>query len=271
MRPAARVDVQRASALERQATANPKRHWYEWISATSTSTRAVRHRPSGMSGAQIEPKNVNASTDLGVSYSRAIRRTAPLTQLTIHSAIDPVNAKTLTTRASCALSANRNLDGAAKSWERSSSKWRRSHRSRARAYRVGQLRANQRRHTPPPQAAVAADSSFNPWRLAGFSAFIAHSDRGQVADEIHRRDHAWSGGTDPAAGRGRCSDARRRFVSSVIHIVAPTSGDTRHATRDRDNTVYFCSETAASVVGCQVGVSGFHPHDGSGATPARHR
>jgi len=118
--PAPVLDVQRASALERQANSEPNNAAVR-VDLGNLYFDAARYDIASSwyeAALKLEPKNVNASTDLGVSYYASDQPDRALQQLEYSLGIDPVHAKTLYNQGIVRAFGKQDLDGAAKSWER---------------------------------------------------------------------------------------------------------------------------------------------------------
>ncbi len=118
--PAPVLDVQRASALERQANSEPANAAVR-VDLGNLYFDAARYDIAVSwyeSALKLEPKNVNASTDLGVSYYLSNQADRALQQLEYSLAIDSVHAKTLYNQGIVRAFGKQDLDGAATSWER---------------------------------------------------------------------------------------------------------------------------------------------------------
>jgi len=114
------LDVQRASALERQANSEPNNATVR-VDLGNLYFDAERYDIASSwyeAALKLEPKNVNASTDLGVSYYASNQADRALTQLDYSLSIDPAHAKTLYNQGIVRAFGKQDLDGAAKSWER---------------------------------------------------------------------------------------------------------------------------------------------------------
>jgi tetratricopeptide (TPR) repeat protein len=117
--PAPVLDVQRASALERQANSEPNNAAVR-VDLGNLYFDAERFDIASSwyeAALKLEPKNVNASTDLGVSYYASNQADRALTQLEYSLSIDPAHAKTLYNQGIVRAFGKQDLDGAAKSWE----------------------------------------------------------------------------------------------------------------------------------------------------------
>jgi len=113
------LDVQRASALERQANSEPNNATVR-VDLGNLYFDAERYDIASSwyeAALKLEPKNVNASTDLGVSYYASNQADRALTQLDYSLSIDPAHAKTLYNQGIVRAFGKQDLDGAAKSWE----------------------------------------------------------------------------------------------------------------------------------------------------------
>lgn len=113
------LDVQRASALERQANSEPNNALVR-VDLGNLYFDAERYDIASSwyeAALKLEPKNVNASTDLGVSYYASNQADRALQQLDYSLTIDPAHAKTLYNQGIVRAFGKQDLDGAAKSWE----------------------------------------------------------------------------------------------------------------------------------------------------------
>lgn len=118
--PAPVLDVQRASALERQANSEPNNAIVR-VDLGNLYFDAQRYDLAASwyeAALKLEPKNVNASTDLGVSYYMSNQADRALQQLDHSLGIDPLHAKTLYNQGIVRAFGKQDLEGAAKSWER---------------------------------------------------------------------------------------------------------------------------------------------------------
>jgi tetratricopeptide (TPR) repeat protein len=119
-KPAPVLDVQRASALERQANSEPSNAAVR-VDLGNLYFDAERYDLAVSwyeAALKLEPKNVNASTDLGVSYYLSNQADRALQQLDYSLTIDPAHAKTLFNQGIVRAWGKQDLEGAAKSWER---------------------------------------------------------------------------------------------------------------------------------------------------------
>lgn len=117
--PAPVLDVQRASALERQANNEPNNADVR-VELGNVYFDAERFDLAGSwyeAALKLEPKNVNASTDLGVSYYLTNQADRALTQFEYSLKIDPAHAKTLYNVGIVRAFGKEDLDGATKAWD----------------------------------------------------------------------------------------------------------------------------------------------------------
>ncbi|MDA1306449.1 MAG: tetratricopeptide repeat protein [Acidobacteria bacterium] len=118
--PAPVLDVQRASALERQANAEPNNAEVR-VELGNVYFDAERFDLSTSwyeAALKLEPKNINASTDLGVSYYLTNQADRALTQFDYSLSIDPAHAKTLYNVGIVRAFGKEDLAGATTAWER---------------------------------------------------------------------------------------------------------------------------------------------------------
>lgn len=118
--PAPVLDVQRASALERQANSEPNNAAVR-VDLGNLYFDAERYDLAVSwyeAAIKLEPKNVNASTDLAVSYYLSSQADRALQQLEYSLTLDPSHAKTLFNQGIVRAWGKQDLEGAAKSWER---------------------------------------------------------------------------------------------------------------------------------------------------------
>lgn len=118
--PAPVLDVQRASALERQANNEPANATVR-VDLGNLYFDAERYDMAASwyeAALKIEPRNVNASTDLGVAYYQQNQADRALEQFAHSLSIDPTHAKTLFNEGIVRAFGKQDLDGAAKAWER---------------------------------------------------------------------------------------------------------------------------------------------------------
>lgn len=118
--PAPVLDVQRASALERQANDEPNNAAIR-IDLGNLYFDAERFDIASSwyeAALKLDPKNVNASTDLGVSYYSSNQADRALAQFEYSLKIDPQHAKTLFNQGIVRAFGKQDLDGAQKAWER---------------------------------------------------------------------------------------------------------------------------------------------------------
>jgi tetratricopeptide (TPR) repeat protein len=114
------LDVQRASALERQANSEPNNAIVR-IDLGNLYFDAERFDIAASwyeAALKLDPKNVNASTDLGVSYYSSNQIDRALTQFDYSLSLDPAHAKTLFNQGIVLAFGKQDLDSAAKAWER---------------------------------------------------------------------------------------------------------------------------------------------------------
>ncbi len=118
--PAPVLDVQRASALERQANNEPANAAVR-VDLGNLYFDAERFDMAASwyeAALKIEPRNVNASTDLGVAYYQQNQIDRALEQFKFSLSIDPSHAKTLFNEGIVRAFGKQDLDGATKAWER---------------------------------------------------------------------------------------------------------------------------------------------------------
>lgn len=145
------LDVQRASALERQANSEPNNAAIR-VDLGNLYFDAARYDIASSwyeAALKLEPKNVNASTDLGVSYYASDQPDRALQQLEYSLGIDPVHAKTLYNQGIVRAFGKQDLDGAAKSWERLIEVAPTSPEAERARTGLASLRANHAGTTPP--------------------------------------------------------------------------------------------------------------------------
>jgi tetratricopeptide (TPR) repeat protein len=113
------VDPQRVAALEKTATAEPRNSAVrvELGNLYFNSERYDQAAPWYEAALKIEPKDVNASTDLAVCYYYLQQDAKALAQLDHSLSIDPNHAKTLFNQGIVRASA-KDVEGAMKSWQR---------------------------------------------------------------------------------------------------------------------------------------------------------
>jgi tetratricopeptide (TPR) repeat protein len=114
------LDVQRAGELERSANAQPSNGAVR-IQLADLYFDAERFDlalPWYEAGLKLDPKNVNASTDLGVCYYYLNQVDRALAQLDYSLSIDPKHAKTLLNQGIVRAFGKQDLTGAAASWEK---------------------------------------------------------------------------------------------------------------------------------------------------------
>lgn len=114
------LDVQRASALERQANSEPNNAIVRvdlgnlYFDAQRFDIAASWYEAA----LKLDPKNVNASTDLGVSYYSNNEPERALKQFQYSLSLDPSHAKTLYNEGIVLAFGRQDIDGAIKSWEK---------------------------------------------------------------------------------------------------------------------------------------------------------
>lgn len=114
------LDVQRASALERQANSEPNNAFVRvdlgnlYFDAQRFDIAASWYEAA----LKLDPKNVNASTDLGVSYYSNDDPERALKQFQYSLSLDPSHAKTLYNEGIVLAFGRQDIDGAIKSWEK---------------------------------------------------------------------------------------------------------------------------------------------------------
>ncbi|HUL75114.1 MAG TPA: tetratricopeptide repeat protein [Vicinamibacterales bacterium] len=114
------LDVQRASDLERSANAQPTNAAVR-IQLADLYFDAERFdlaAPWYEAGLKLDPKNINASTDLGVCYYYLNQVDKALQQLDYSLSIDPKHPKTLLNQGIVRAFGKQDLAGAAASWEK---------------------------------------------------------------------------------------------------------------------------------------------------------
>lgn len=114
------LDVQRASALERQANAEPANARIR-VDLGNLYFDAERYDMAASwyeAALKIDPKDVNASTDLGVSYYSQNQIDKALAQFAYSLSLDSVHAKTLFNVGVVRAFGKQDLDAATKVWER---------------------------------------------------------------------------------------------------------------------------------------------------------
>jgi cytochrome c-type biogenesis protein CcmH/NrfG len=114
------LDVQRASALERQANTEPNNAPVR-VELGNLYFDAERYDIAASwyeAALKLEPRNVNASTDLGVAYYSLNQIDRALSQFDFSLSIDPAHAKTLFNVGIVSAFGKQDLDAAIKAWER---------------------------------------------------------------------------------------------------------------------------------------------------------
>lgn len=114
------LDVQRASALERQANDEPNNTAVR-VDLGNLYFDAERFDIAVSwyeAALKLDPKNVNASTDLGVSYYSMNQPDRALEQFARSLALDPTHAKTLWNEGIVRAFGKEDIPGAIKVWER---------------------------------------------------------------------------------------------------------------------------------------------------------
>ncbi len=219
-------------------------------SATSTSTPNASPTPRSWyeQALAIEPRNVNASTDLGIGYYYMNQPDRALAQFDRSLAIDPRHTKTLLNVGIVRAYAKEDLEGAAQAWQRvveiraglAGRKASRSRRSRAceapipmsapRALAASRPGPEQESRHGPAAAAAPADSRRRSRRLA------AGERRARRRRLCPRRWHRASVGRQARTRSGlrhlRLADEgarlahrrRRRFISVPTSAGANGSG-----------------------------------------------
>lgn len=120
--PAARVDPAAVSRLEQQANAEPSNAAVR-VELANLYFDAGQYEaaiPWYEAALKLDPKNVNASTDLGVAYY-SMQQSQPdraLAQFDVSLRIDPRHLKTLLNQGIVRAFGKRDLAGAAESWEK---------------------------------------------------------------------------------------------------------------------------------------------------------
>jgi tetratricopeptide (TPR) repeat protein len=118
--PAPVLDVQRASALERQANSEPNNAIVRvdlgnlYFDAQRFDLAASWYEAA----LKLDPKNVNVSTDLGVSYYSTNDPDRALKQFQYSLALDPSHAKTLYNEGIVLALGKEDVDAAIKTWEK---------------------------------------------------------------------------------------------------------------------------------------------------------
>jgi tetratricopeptide (TPR) repeat protein len=118
--PAPVLDVQRASALERQANSEPNNAIVRvdlgnlYFDAQRFDIAASWYEAA----LKLDPKNVNASTDLGVSYYSSNDIDRALKQFQYSLSLDPAHAKTLYNEGIVLAFGKQDIDAAIKAWEK---------------------------------------------------------------------------------------------------------------------------------------------------------
>lgn len=117
--PAPVLDVQRASALERQANSEPNNADVR-VELGNVYFDAERFDLAASwyeAALKLEPRNVNASTDLGVSYYLTNQADRALAQFEYSLKIDPAHAKTLYNVGIVRAFGKEDLAGATQAWD----------------------------------------------------------------------------------------------------------------------------------------------------------
>jgi tetratricopeptide (TPR) repeat protein len=118
--PAPVLDVQRASALERQANSEPNNAVVRtelgnlYFDAQRFDLAASWYEAA----LKLDPKNVNVSTDLGVSYYSTNDPDRALKQFQYSLSLDPSHAKTLYNEGIVLALGKEDVDSAIKTWEK---------------------------------------------------------------------------------------------------------------------------------------------------------
>lgn len=118
--PAPVLDVQRASALERQANSEPNNAIVR-VDLGNLYFDAQRYDIASSwyeAALKLDPKNVNASTDLGVSYYSSNDLDRALKQFQYSLSLDPSHAKTLYNEGIVLAFGKQDIDAAIKAWEK---------------------------------------------------------------------------------------------------------------------------------------------------------
>lgn len=118
--PAPVLDVQRASALERQANSEPNNAVVR-VDLGNLYFDAARYDIAASwyeAALKLDPKNVNASTDLGVSYYSVNDIDRALKQFQYSLSLDPAHAKTLYNEGIVLAFGKQDIDAAIKAWEK---------------------------------------------------------------------------------------------------------------------------------------------------------
>lgn len=118
--PAPVLDVQRASALERQANSEPNNAAVR-VDLGNLYFDAQRFDIASSwyeAALKLDPKNVNASTDLGVSYYSSNDLDRALKQFQYSLSLDPSHAKTLYNEGIVLAFGKQDIDAAIKAWEK---------------------------------------------------------------------------------------------------------------------------------------------------------
>ena len=145
-RPPPPLDETRAAALRRRGGRNPhgrRRRASSSATCTSTPSGSTTRCTGTRRRSRSTPSDVNASTDLGISYYYTNQPDRALAQFDHSLAIDPKHAKTLLNIGIVRAFGKQDLDGAAKAWQQvldvapgSPRRARRSRRSTASAARI---------------------------------------------------------------------------------------------------------------------------------------
>jgi cytochrome c-type biogenesis protein CcmH/NrfG len=114
------LDVRKAADLEKVAKSQPENAGprIELANLYYDAQRFDLARPWYEEALRINPKDVNASTDLSVCYYEMNEIDRSLKQLDFSLSIDPTHAKTLLNQGIVRAFGKRDLKGAAESWER---------------------------------------------------------------------------------------------------------------------------------------------------------
>jgi tetratricopeptide (TPR) repeat protein len=114
------LDTQKAAALEQAANSQPGNAAVriELADLYFDAERFDLAVPWYEAGLKLDPRNINASTDLGVCYYYTTQVDKALTQLDYSLSIDPKHAKTLLNQGIVRAFGKQDLAGAAQSWQK---------------------------------------------------------------------------------------------------------------------------------------------------------
>jgi tetratricopeptide (TPR) repeat protein len=118
--PAPPVDVQRVAALERTASAEPQNSTVrvDLGNLYFNSEQYEQAAPWYEAALKLNPKDVNASTDLAVCYYYLQQDDRALKQLDYSLSIDPNHVKTLFNQGVIRAFGKKDLEGATQAWRR---------------------------------------------------------------------------------------------------------------------------------------------------------